>query len=194
MCRFCGVCNRPLVWPRLLHHIGRPIVTLLVILTPEYHGFSQGIADISIWHGLYVVCLWRPEARCTNVSVRGLDDVCISAIVSANATSGHWRRGQLWSEMPRHEAIDRPSMSRIMCGIREREGGASVRRIVGVGGDLRIHTLRSDVEPDDFATRQRSLADSGLWMLVETGEPFASIASEPHIRHRCWIWRVLQTT
>ncbi len=58
---------------------------------------------------------------------------------------------------------------------------------------LVLYTLRSDVEPDDFATRQRILADSGSWTLVETGEPFASIASEPHIRHRCWIWRVLQT-
>ncbi len=56
---------------------------------------------------------------------------------------------------------------------------------------LVLYTLRSDVEPDDFATRQRILADSGAWMLVETSEPFASIASEPHIRHRCWIWRIL---
>ncbi len=56
---------------------------------------------------------------------------------------------------------------------------------------LVLYTLRSDVEPDDFATRQRNLADSGLWILVETGEPFASIASEPHIHHCCWIWRVL---
>ena len=56
---------------------------------------------------------------------------------------------------------------------------------------LVLYTLRSDVEPDDFAARQGILADSGLWMLVETGKPFASIASEPYIRHRCWIWRVL---
>ena len=58
---------------------------------------------------------------------------------------------------------------------------------------LVLYTLRSDVEPDNFAMRQRILVNSGLWVLVETGEPFASIASEPHIRHRCWIWRVLQT-
>ncbi len=56
---------------------------------------------------------------------------------------------------------------------------------------LVLYTLRSDVEPDDFAARQKTLADAGSWMLVETGQPFASIASEPHIRHCCWIWQVL---
>ena len=56
---------------------------------------------------------------------------------------------------------------------------------------LVLYTLRSDVEPDDFATRHSVLVDSGLWVLVEAGTHFASIGSEPHIRHRCWIWRVL---
>ncbi len=63
-------------------------------------------------------------------------------------------------------------------------------RIVRPGGPI-LYTLRSDEEPPGFAARQRKLADAGAWELVEAGDPFPSIASEPHIRHRCWVWRVL---
>ena len=58
-------------------------------------------------------------------------------------------------------------------------------------GGLVLYTLRSDEEPSDFAAKHQELIDSGKWELVEAGEPFPSIASEPHIRHRCWVWRVL---
>jgi SAM-dependent methyltransferase len=63
-------------------------------------------------------------------------------------------------------------------------------RITRKGG-LILYTLRSDEEPPDFAAKQQELVDAGKWELVEAGEPFPSIASEPHIRHRCWVWRVL---
>ncbi len=63
-------------------------------------------------------------------------------------------------------------------------------RITRKGG-LILYTLRSDEEPPDFAAKQQELIDAGKWELVEAGDPFPSIASEPHIRHRCWVWRVL---
>ncbi len=63
-------------------------------------------------------------------------------------------------------------------------------RITRKGG-LILYTLRSDEEPADFAAKQQELVDAGKWELVEAGDPFPSIASEPHIRHRCWVWRVL---
>tara|TARA_B100000676_G_scaffold310076_1_gene375495 strand:+ start:774 stop:1505 length:732 start_codon:yes stop_codon:yes gene_type:complete len=63
-------------------------------------------------------------------------------------------------------------------------------RITRAGG-LILYTLRSDEEPPDFSARQQELVDAGKWELVKAGEPFPSIASEPHIRHRCWVWRVL---
>ncbi len=62
-------------------------------------------------------------------------------------------------------------------------------RITKPGG-LVLYTLRSDETPPDFEARQQALVDAGLWQLVEAGHPFPSIASEPHIRHRCWIFRV----
>jgi ubiquinone/menaquinone biosynthesis C-methylase UbiE len=63
-------------------------------------------------------------------------------------------------------------------------------RITKKGG-LLLYTLRSDEEPPEFASKQQELMDAGKWELVEAGEPFPSIAAEPHIRHRCWVWRVL---
>ena len=63
-------------------------------------------------------------------------------------------------------------------------------RITKPGG-LILYTLRADQEPPDFAIKHRELRDAGLWDLVDGGEPFASIQSEPQIRHRCWVWRVL---
>ena len=63
-------------------------------------------------------------------------------------------------------------------------------RITRPGG-LVLYTLRSDDEPPDFAGKQRELAAAGKWELVEVGDPFPSIAAEPHIRHRCWVWRAL---
>ncbi len=62
-------------------------------------------------------------------------------------------------------------------------------RITKPGG-LILYTLRADEEPPDFAGKQQELQQSGQWQLVEAGEPFPSINSEPHIRHRCWVWRV----
>jgi len=63
-------------------------------------------------------------------------------------------------------------------------------RITRPGG-LILYTLRHDEEPADFAAKHQELIDAGKWELVEAGEPFPSIASEPHIRHRCWVWKVL---
>jgi len=63
-------------------------------------------------------------------------------------------------------------------------------RITKPGGYI-FYTLRSDQEPADFAVKHKELEDAGKWELVEGGEPFPSIQSEPHIRHRCWVWRVL---
>ena len=62
-------------------------------------------------------------------------------------------------------------------------------RITKPGG-LILYTLRADEEPPDFAEKHRGLEHAGHWQLVEAGEPFPSIGSEPHIRHRCWVWRV----
>jgi ubiquinone/menaquinone biosynthesis C-methylase UbiE len=63
-------------------------------------------------------------------------------------------------------------------------------RITKPGG-LILYTLRSDEEPPDFAAKHKELEDAGKWELVEDCPPFPSIQSEPHIRHRCWVWRVL---
>ena len=63
-------------------------------------------------------------------------------------------------------------------------------RITKPGG-LVLYTLRSDETPADFPIKQQELLDNQCWELVEACEPFASIASEPHIRHRCWVFRVL---
>jgi SAM-dependent methyltransferase len=63
-------------------------------------------------------------------------------------------------------------------------------RIVRTGG-LVLYTLRSDETPAGFAEKHTALERAGAWELVEAGAPFPSIASEPHIRHRCWVWRVL---
>jgi len=63
-------------------------------------------------------------------------------------------------------------------------------RITRPGG-LILYTLRADQEPPDFAAKHRELEAAGKWELVEDGEPFPSIQSEPQIRHRCWVWRVL---
>ena len=63
-------------------------------------------------------------------------------------------------------------------------------RITKPGG-LILYTLRADEEPPDFAVKHRELQDAGLVELVDDGDLFPSIRSEPHIRHRCWVWRVL---
>jgi len=63
-------------------------------------------------------------------------------------------------------------------------------RIARPGG-LVLYTLRSDETPPGFAEKQEELARRGLWQLVEAGEPFPSLASEPEIRHRVWVFRVL---
>jgi SAM-dependent methyltransferase len=63
-------------------------------------------------------------------------------------------------------------------------------RITRPGG-LILYTLRADQEPPDFAEKHQKLETAGKWELVEDGEPFPSIQSEPQIRHRCWVWRVL---
>ncbi|MEM7123296.1 MAG: methyltransferase domain-containing protein [Pseudomonadota bacterium] len=62
-------------------------------------------------------------------------------------------------------------------------------RITKPGG-LILYTLRADEEPPEFAGKHLELEQAGSWRLVEAGEPFPSIGSEPHIRHRCWVWRV----
>ena len=59
-------------------------------------------------------------------------------------------------------------------------------RITKPGG-LVLYTLRHDETPPDFPPKHQALTDNGAWELVEACEPFASIASEPHIRHRCWV-------
>ena len=71
--------------------------------------------------------------------------------------------------------------------------GAALDELVRITrkGGLVCYTLRSDDTPPGFAEKHDALTRAGLWELVEAGEPFPSIASEPHIRHRCWIWRVL---
>lgn len=56
---------------------------------------------------------------------------------------------------------------------------------------LILYTLRADETPPGFADKHQQLLDRNAWALVETCEPFASIASEPHIRHACWVFRVL---
>ena len=58
-------------------------------------------------------------------------------------------------------------------------------------GGLILFTLRSDETPEDFQPQMDALVARGAWELVEACEPFPSIASEPHIRHRCWVYRVL---
>ena len=63
-------------------------------------------------------------------------------------------------------------------------------RITKPGG-LILYTLRADETPADFPLKHQELADNGAWELVESCEPFASIGSESHIRHRCWVFRVL---
>ena len=62
-------------------------------------------------------------------------------------------------------------------------------RITKPGG-LVLYTLRSDETPEDFLVKPKALEAAGAWALVEACEPFASIASEPQIRHRCWVYRV----
>ena len=62
-------------------------------------------------------------------------------------------------------------------------------RITRPGGMV-CYTLRSDRTPPGFPEKHDELAKAGLWELVEAGEPFPSLASEPEIRHRCWVWRV----
>tara|TARA_A100001037_G_C15011209_1_gene571782 strand:+ start:177 stop:812 length:636 start_codon:yes stop_codon:yes gene_type:complete len=56
---------------------------------------------------------------------------------------------------------------------------------------LVLFTLRSDETPQDFPPKMEQLSKQGKWKLVEACEPFPSIAAEPHIRHRCWVYRVL---
>ena len=55
---------------------------------------------------------------------------------------------------------------------------------------LVLFTLRADETPEDFLAKPKALEATGAWELVEACEPFPSIASEPHIRHRCWVYRV----
>ena len=62
---------------------------------------------------------------------------------------------------------------------------------ITIPGGLVLYTLRSDETPEDFPAKQQELTDKNAWELVETCEPFPSIASEPHIRHRCWVFKVL---
>ena len=57
-------------------------------------------------------------------------------------------------------------------------------------GGLILYTLRSDETYEDFPPKHRELAAAGAWELVQACEPFPSIASEPQIRHRCWVFRV----
>ncbi len=55
----------------------------------------------------------------------------------------------MWLAAPRHEGIDRPSMSLITCGIREGEGGASVSQIIALRCDLVGHTAGlADISPN----------------------------------------------
>ena len=63
-------------------------------------------------------------------------------------------------------------------------------RITKPGG-LILYTLRADQEPPDFADKHQELERTGTWKLIEAGEPFPSIKSEPDIRHRCWVWQIL---
>jgi len=56
---------------------------------------------------------------------------------------------------------------------------------------LIIYTLRGDEMPADFPPKHDELTDAGTWTLVEACSPFSSIASEPQIRHQCWVFRVL---
>ena len=63
-------------------------------------------------------------------------------------------------------------------------------RITKPGG-LILFTLRSDETPPDFPPKHQALTDQGAWELVEACKPFPSIASEPQIRHRCWVFRAL---
>ena len=58
-------------------------------------------------------------------------------------------------------------------------------------GGLILFTLRADETPENFPEKQQALIDAGKWALVEACKPFASIGSEPHIRHRCWVYEVL---
>lgn len=69
---------------------------------------------------------------------------------------------------------------------------ASLDELVRItrSGGLVCYTLRSDDTPPGFEEKHDALTRAGHWELVEAGDPFPSIASEPHIRHRCWIWRV----
>ena len=55
---------------------------------------------------------------------------------------------------------------------------------------LVLFTLRADETPPHFPQIQQELSDSGAWVLVEATEPFPSIASEPHIQHKCWVYKV----
>lgn len=63
-------------------------------------------------------------------------------------------------------------------------------RVTKPGGFI-LYTLRADEMPADFPPKHQELADNGAWELVEDCAPFASIGSEPHIRHQCWVFRVL---
>ena len=63
-------------------------------------------------------------------------------------------------------------------------------RITKPGG-LVLYTLRADETPPDFPRKHQELTDNNSWELVEACEPFPSIAAHPHIRHRCWVFRVL---
>lgn len=63
-------------------------------------------------------------------------------------------------------------------------------RITRPGGFI-LYTLRADEMPADFPPKHQELADNGAWELVEDCAPFASIGSEPQIRHQCWVFRVL---
>lgn len=56
---------------------------------------------------------------------------------------------------------------------------------------LIIYTLRADEMPADFPPKHDELTDAGAWALVEAYPPFSSIASEPQIRHQCWVFKVL---
>ena len=57
-------------------------------------------------------------------------------------------------------------------------------RITKPGG-LILYTLRADETPPDFPQKHQELTSNKSWELIETCEPFPSIASEPHIRHAC---------
>lgn len=58
-------------------------------------------------------------------------------------------------------------------------------------GGLVLFTLRADETPVDFEPQMETLTSARAWELVEACEPFPSIAAEPQIRHRCWVYRVL---